>query len=159
MIIHSIDDGIISSCDKVKNFAKGLISPITAMFSSPKNFLAGAGMIAAGAALTIATGGAIAPLFIALGVTGGTVQLCTSMYKASKATTDIEAEMAWQGIGSGTSTVGLSLLGSKSALKSAGVDTKGIGFLKATAACFKQVPKAFLKVLFLLWVKCFKSEK
>lgn len=41
------------------------------MFSSAKNFLIGAGMIAAGAALTIATGGAIAPLFVVLGVTGG----------------------------------------------------------------------------------------
>ena len=33
---YSIDDGKISFGDKIKNFAKGLISPITTMFSSPK---------------------------------------------------------------------------------------------------------------------------
>ena len=142
---YSIDDGKISPKDKLKNFAKGLISPITALFSSPKNFLIGAGIIAAGAALTIATGGAIAPIFVALGVTGGAIQLGTSIYKASKATTDDEAKSAWQGMGAGTSAVGMSVLGSKAALKGAGVDTKGMGFLKATVECFKQVPSSVSK--------------
>ncbi len=142
---YSIDDGKISFGDKVKNFAKGLVSPITALFSSPKNFLIGAGMIAAGAALTIATGGAIAPLFVALGVTGGAIQLGTSIYKTSKATTDDEARQAYQGIGAGTSAVGMSVLGSKAALKGAGVDTKGMGFLRATVECFKQVPSSVSK--------------
>ena len=142
---YSVDDGKIPLGDKVKNFAKGLISPITAIFSSPKNFLIAAGMIAGGAALTIATGGAIAPLFVALGVTGGAVQLGKSIYKASKAATDDEAKQAWQGMGAGTSAVGMSVLGSKAALKGAGVDTKGIGFLKATLECFKQVPNSVSK--------------
>ncbi len=102
-------------------------------------------MIAAGAALTIATGGAIAPLLVALGVTGGAIQLGTSIYRASKATTDDEAIQAWQGMGAGTSAVGLSVLGSKAALKGAGVDTKGMGFLRATVECFKQVPSSVSK--------------
>lgn len=142
---YSIDDGKISTGDKIKSFGKGLISPITAIFSSPKNFLIGAGMIAAGAALTIATGGAIAPVFVALGVTGGAIQLGTSIYKASKATTDDEAKSAWLGMGAGTSAVGMSVLGSKAALKGAGVDTKGMGFLRATVECFKQVPSSISK--------------
>ena len=33
------DDGKISFGSKIKNIAKGIISPITTMFSSPKNFL------------------------------------------------------------------------------------------------------------------------
>lgn len=142
---YSIDDGKISFGDKLKNFGKGLITPITALFSSPKNFLIGAGIIAAGTALTIATGGAIAPLFVALGVTGGAIQLGTSIVKAHNATTDDEAKSAWLGMGAGTSAVGMSVLGSKAALKGAGVDTKGMSFLKATVECFRQVPSSVSK--------------
>ncbi len=142
---YSIDDGKISFGDKLKNFGKGLISPITNMFSSPKNFLIGAGMIAAGVALTVATGGAIAPLFVALGITGGTIQLGASIVKAHSATTDEEAKLAYQGIGTGTSAVGMSVLGSKAALKGAGVKTEGMGFLRATAECFRQVPSSVSK--------------
>ena len=142
---YSIDDGKISTKDKMKNFAKGLITPITAMFSSPKSFLIGAGMIAVGAGFTIATGGAIAPLMVALGVTGGALQLGTSVYKASKATTDEEAIKAWQGIGAGTSAVVGSVAGSKAALKGAGVNTKGMNSLTATIECFKQIPNSISK--------------
>lgn len=142
---YSIDDGKISFGDKLKNFGKGLITPITALFSSPKNFLIGAGIIAAGTALTIATGGAIAPLFVALGVTGGAIQLGTSIIKAHNATTDDEAKSAWLGMGAATSAVGMSVLGSKAALKGAGVDTKGMSFLKATLECFRQVPSSVSK--------------
>ena len=142
---YSVDDGKISLGDKLKNFAKGLVKPITAMFSSTKNFLIGAGMIAAGAAVTIATGGAAAPVFVALGVAGGAIQLCKGIYNASKAKTDDEAKAAWQGIGAGTSAVGMSVIGSKGALKGAGVDTKGMGFLKSTIECFKQVPSSVSK--------------
>lgn len=142
---YSFDDGVISDVEKIKNFGKGIISPITNMFSSPKNFLIGAGMIAAGAALTIATGGAIAPLFVALGVTGGAVQLGVSAYKVKTAKTDEEARQAWQGMGAGTSSIVGSVAGSKAALKGAGVDTKGMNALTATVECFKQVPNAASK--------------
>lgn len=142
---YSIDDGKISDKDKLENFCKGIISPITNLFSSPKNFLIGAGMLIGGAALTIATGGAVAPLFIALGVTGGAIQLGSSVYKASTATTDEEAKQAWQGIGAGTSSIGMSVAGSKSALKGAGINTNGMNPLTATAECFKQVPSATSK--------------
>lgn len=142
---YSKDDGKISFSDKLKNFGKGLISPITNIFSSPKNFLIGAGIMAAGAALTVATGGAIAPLFVALGVTGGAIQLGTSFVKAHNAKTDDEARAAYQGIGAGTSAVGMSVLGSKAALKGAGVDTKSMSFLKSTIECFKQVPNSISK--------------
>ncbi|MBQ3641390.1 hypothetical protein II906_05660 [bacterium] len=139
---YSVDDGKISFKDKLKNFAKGIVSPITTMFSSPKNFLIGAGMIAGGALLMVATGGAAAPALVALGVAGGAVQLGVGAYKAHNAKTDAEAEQAWQGIGAGTSAIAMSVAGSKAALKGAGVDTKGMGFLRATAECFKQAPKS-----------------
>lgn len=144
---YSTDDGKISTGDKAKNFVKGLISPITNMFSSPKNFLIGAGMIAGGVALTVATGGAIAPLFVAAGVTGGAIQLSKGIYNASNATTDAEAVAAWQGMGAGTTAIGLSVAGAKSALKGAGVETEGLNPFSATVECFKQSPKALSKTV------------
>ena len=47
-------DGKFSLWEAAKNFGKGLISPITGMFSSKKNFLIGAGMIIGGAVLVAA---------------------------------------------------------------------------------------------------------
>ncbi len=139
---YSIDDGKISFVDKIKNFTKGMISPITTLFSSPKNFATGMGIMAAGAALMIATGGAIAPALVGIGLTGGALQLGKSIYQASKATTDEEARNAWQGIGSGTSNVALSITGAKTSLKAAGVDTSKMNCLKATLECFKQIPSS-----------------
>lgn len=139
---YSIDDGKISFGDKLKNFGKGLISPITNMFSSPKNFLIGAGMMAAGIGLNIVTAGALLPVFVALGVTGGAVQLGVSAYKASTAKTDAEAEAAWKGLGAGTTAVGLSVAGAKGALRKTGIisETTKMNPLQATVKCFKSVP-------------------
>lgn len=142
---YSKDDGKISTKDKTKNFLKGIVSPITNMFSSPKNFLIGAGMIAGAALLITATGGAAAPILVAAGVVGGGIQFGASTYKAVIATTDDEARAAWQGIGAGTTSIVGSVLGAKSALKGAGVETKGMNALEATARCFKEVPKSFSK--------------
>lgn len=144
---YSIDDGKISFGDKLKNVGKGLISPITNMFSSPKNFLIGAGMMVAGAALMIGTAGAAAPILIAAGVTAGAVQLGTGAYKAATAKTDAEAEAAWQGIGAGTTSVGLSVLGAKTSLKAAGFadDAANMNMLQATAKCFKVAPSQAVK--------------
>lgn len=150
------DDGKISLSEKIKNFGKGLISPVTNLFKSPKNFLIGAAMIGAGAGLMAMTGGAAAPVMVALGVTMGTVQFGVGAYKAATARTDTEAETAWEGIGAGTTSVGLSVLGAKSALKAAKVDTTNLNPLQATIECFKKTPsqigksfanaKAFFKV-------------
>lgn len=142
---YSIDDGKISLGSKLKNFCKGLISPITNMFKSPKNFLMSVGMIAAGAALIAVTGGAATPILIAAGVTMGAVQLGTGAYKAATAKTDTEAEAAWQGMGAGTTSIGLSVLGAKKALKAAKIDTTGMNSLQATVKCFKASPGQFGK--------------
>ena len=142
---YSADDGEISPKDKFLNFCKGIVSPIKAMFSSPKNMAISVASIAAIGALTIATGGAIAPFLVAAGVAGGAVQLGTSAYKASKATTDEEARQAWQGIGAGTTAVVGSVAGAKGALKTANVNTQNMNFLQATVQCFKQVPNSLSK--------------
>ena len=144
---YSADDGKISFGDKLKNFGKGLISPVTNMFKSPKNFLIGAGMIIAGAALVVATGGAAAPVLVAAGVAGGAIQFGTSAVKAANAKTDAEAEQAWQGMGAGTSSVALSVAGAKTSLKAAGCvdDVSNMSALQATAQCFKAAPSQAVK--------------
>ena len=140
-----LDDGKISFGSKLKNFGKGLISPITSMFTSVKNFAIGAGMVAGGAILVAATSGAALPILIAAGITMGSVQLGAGIFKASIAKTDKEAESAWQGMGAGTSTIALSVAGSKSALKANGTDTTGMSYLETAVECFKQSPSSVSK--------------
>jgi|GEM_PF-2835035 len=138
---YSKDDGYISFTDKMTNFGKGLISPVTAMFSSPEAFLTGAAMIAGGALLIAATGGAAAPVLAAAGLGIGAFQFGKGAYNAYNAKTDEEARQAWQGIGAGTVSIGLSAAGAKTALKTAGIETKDMGAVKASIECVKQTPK------------------
>lgn len=139
-IDYSIDDGKISFGDKMKNFAKGVVSPITSMFKSPKNFLIGAATIAAGAALIVATSGVAAPVLVALGVTGGGLKFASSAIKAGRAKTDEDARKAWRGMGAGVGTVAGSVAGAKPALRAVGVETEGMSALNATINCFRLTP-------------------
>lgn len=134
------DDGKISGKEKLVNFGKGIVSPVTIMFKSPKNFAIGALGIAGSGLLIAATGGAIAPVMVAAGVVGGGIGLLKSGYSAINAKTDDEARKAWQELGLSTTTVAGSIAGSKAALKGAGIDTKGMNFLKSTIECFKSTP-------------------
>ncbi len=133
------DDGKISFKEKLKNFGKGLIAPIKTMFSSPKNIAITALSAAACAGLIAVTGGAAAPVLVALGITGGVFQIGKGIYKQATAKTDEQAQKAWQDIGSGTFTTGVSVFAAKSALKANKVDTKGMSTLKAVGKCFKDL--------------------
>lgn len=142
---YAADDGKISTADKVKSFLKGVVGPVTSMFSSPKNFATGALSMAAGAALIVATGGAAAPLFVAAGLVGGTIQFAKSAYGAAVATTDDEARAAWQGMGTGAGAVAGSVAGSKTALNAAGVNTAKTGIFTSVVECFKAIPSCLSK--------------
>ena len=142
---YAADDGKISTADKVKSFLKGVVSTVTSMFSSPKNFAIGALSMAAGAALIVATGGAAAPLFVAAGLVGGTIQFAKSAYGAAVATTDDEARAAWQGMGTGAGAVAGSVAGSKTALNAAGVNTAKTGIFASVVECFKAIPSCLSK--------------
>ena len=142
---YAADDGKISTADKVKSFLKGVVSPVTSMFSSPKNFAIGALSMAAGAALIVATGGAAAPLFVAAGLVGGTIQFAKSAYGAAVATTDDEARAAWQGMGTGAGAVAGSVAGSKTALNAAGVNAAKTGIFASVVECFKAIPSCLSK--------------
>ncbi len=136
------DDGKISFKEKIKNFGEGLVKPIKTIFSSPKNMAITAASIAGGAALIALTGGAAAPVMVAAGLVGGSVQVGKGIYKQVNAKTDNEARMAWQDMGSGTFTIGASAAGAKSSLKAAKVDgAKNMSTIKAIGKCLVDLPK------------------
>ncbi len=138
---NNLDDGKISFKEKVKNFGKGLIAPIKNIFSSPKNIAITAVSALGCAALIGLTGGAAAPVLVAAGLIGGGVQIVKGIQKQAKATTDAQAAQAWQDMGSGTFTVGVSALGAKASLKANGTNVSGMSTLKAAGKCIADVPK------------------
>ncbi len=140
------DDGKISFKEKVKNFGKGLIAPVKNMFSSPKNIAITAVSAVAGIGLIALTSGAAAPVMVATGLIGGGVQIGKGIYKQINAQTDDEAKQAWQEMGSGTFTAGVSAASAKSALKASGVsNTKDMSVFSAIGKCFKDTPKNIVK--------------
>lgn len=129
-------DGKFSLSEALKNFGKGLVSPITNMFSSPKNFLMGVGMIAGSALLIAATGGAAAPLLVAAGVATGAFQAGKGIYKMVTAKNGDDVEKAFYDVGGATSTIGLSVAGAKASLKQANIEAEELSLLSATKKCF-----------------------
>lgn len=148
--INGKDDGKISGSKKFEHFVKGIGNFFTGMFCgkdgkfSLKRTLTTVGIAAGAIALTVATGGAAAPFLVAAGVAIGGAQVIKGGIRASKATTDAEAQAAWEDIGAGATSIGVSMLGAKSALKSGGVAPKG-GMIKSTAQCFVESGKSTAK--------------
>lgn len=99
-----------------KNFGKGLIFPITGIFSSPKNFIMGTGMMAAAGALTIATGGAILPFWIGVGAATSAFQAVNTVRKIKDAKNGDEVEKAFFDTGVTISCTALTVVGAKPAL-------------------------------------------
>lgn len=129
-------DGKFSCSEAVRNFARGLISPITSMFSSPKNFLVGVGMTAGSMALIAATGGAAAPILVAAGIGIGAIQAGKAAYGIATAKNGDDIERAFYDVGGATSAIGLSAAGAKSALKQANMETEGLNLLNSIKKCF-----------------------
>lgn len=142
------NDKLDLSCNKkfnfreaMKNFGQGLVSPITGMFSSGKNFLIGAGTIVGSTALILATGGAAAPIFVALGASLGVIQAGKAAIKMAKAQNGDDVEKAFYDVGSATSTIGFSLWGAKPSLKQASIQTEGLNSFNAVKTCFTSIEK------------------
>ncbi len=148
---NSQDDGKISFNDKLANFGKGLAAPIHTMLSSPANFMLTLGAVAAGAGIIAITGGAAAPVFVAAGVIGGGASIINGIYRQSEAKTDNEAKEAWQEMGTGAFTAGMSVLGSKFAAKEAGMNGAGnFNRYQATLKSFQTLPENLSKTLSVL---------
>lgn len=130
-------DGKFSFVEAFKNLGRGLISPITSMFSSAKNFLIGTLMVLGATALTIATGGAILPVLIAVGVSFGAIQGGIGIYKIATAKNGDDVEKAFYDMGGAISSIGLSILGARTSLKQAGITTEQMSKMQAVVTCFK----------------------
>lgn len=141
----TFDDGKISVKNGFKHFLKGIISPIQTLLSSPKNLLIGTSAILATVALCAAFP-PLLPVMVALGVTTGTFQILKGGYEAISAKTDKDTEMAWENIGSGTFTLGTSILGAKNSLKAAGINkTENLNIFQSVLKCFKEIPNSITK--------------
>ena len=144
-----LDDGKISFGEKLKSFAKGLFCLLKSAINNP--VLTGA-TILAGAGLSVLTGGAILPVFIAAGLASGVGMIGYGAFKAATAKTDGNAKRAWETMGSGTFAVAASVTGAKSSLKAAEragvVGAEGadkLSLFQASKQNFTVVPEA-LKV-------------
>ena len=90
-------------------------------------------------------------------ILGGGATILNGIYMQSEAKTDDEAKQAWQEMGSGTFTAGLSVLGSKYAVKEAGIASAENRYA-ATLNCFKTLPENFGKTLSTLVTKFITGE-
>ena len=143
------DDGKLGFGETMESFGKGLAGLVKGAINHP---IATAATIGVGAVAVALTGGAILPVMIAAGATLGAGMIGVGAYNAATAETDAEAKKAWETIGTGTFTVGASVLGAKSALNQAnkaGVASaqgaKDMSIGKAFVQNFKSIPEA-LKV-------------
>ena len=118
------DDGKISFGQKMKNFGKGCVKFFTNMvtdkngkFSIGKTLTTAAIVVGTGI-LCVATAGTAVPVVLAtVGAGAAAIGVGKSAYKAATAKTDAEAAAAWQGMGSNTVALGLSVTGMKGAMK------------------------------------------
>ncbi|OGI01409.1 MAG: hypothetical protein A2Y25_00450 [Candidatus Melainabacteria bacterium GWF2_37_15] len=140
--IDRSNDGKFSGKEAAKNFGKGVISPVTSMFSSAANFAIGAGALAASTVLFFAIGGSAAPLLVTAGIVMGAVQAGTAIHKAVKAKNGDDKEKVFFDAGEATSSIGLSVSGARAALKLAGISTERLNLFSATGKCIKLSPKA-----------------
>lgn len=135
--VKKSNDGKFSFAEAMKNFGKGLVSPLTSMFQSSKSFLIGSATILGSVALVVATGGAAAPLLVAAGVGMGVIQAGKAAYNIAKAKNGDDIEKAFFDIGGATGALGLSLFGAKASLRQAGMETEGMNAFNGVAKCFK----------------------
>ncbi len=109
------NNGNISAAEKISHFAKGIGLTFTSMAKNWQHSLIGA--IGFGTLLTFCPTLSV-PLAV-LGTFAGAFQIGSSIIKASTATNNKDARLAYQGMGTGLLTFLPSFFGCKSALKTA----------------------------------------
>lgn len=123
-------------------FLKGLLSPITSLFSSKKNFLVGLGLIVGGAVLCALTGGAILPAFICFGTAFGAIQATRGVHCILTAKNSQEIETGIEKLGESAFCVVSSYYGATNALRCAGYQSVGINRTQAVLSCFRNLPSS-----------------
>lgn len=133
---HTATEKEFNVSNAAKNFFKGLISPVTNLLSSKKNMAIGAAMVV-GSALAIAAVPPLAPILTVAGLIYGGVCAAKFAYKEISAKNNAERENAFYDLGEGTSTVGLSMLGAKSALRTVNIGSKEMSAASASLKCLQ----------------------
>lgn len=108
------DDGQIDTMSKVGNFLQGIGKTVKNMVTTalqPKNWLKTA--LTIGVCCIPVVGPAVGAGLACWGIYSGGKQVINAVQLAESATTDAEAKAAWENIGGGTFTVGLSVVGLK----------------------------------------------
>jgi hypothetical protein len=137
-----------------KAIFKGLVSPLTDPFQSTSKFCFTLAMFILHAGIIAATGGAAAPVFLALGAGMALYQAGKGGHELKNAKTPEEKEKALTSLGASIANIGLLGVGAKPALKEAsaagvelpkGVDPENSSTLKSTWDSFKLIPNAIKK--------------
>ncbi|MCR5265595.1 MAG: hypothetical protein K6E29_03265 [Cyanobacteria bacterium RUI128] len=114
------DDGKIGIFGALKNIGKGVWNFITSPFKNEKGeWSLGStlkSVLIAGAFIAgnVLTGGALTPILLATGAVVGGVGAVKAGYNIATATTDAEAEAAWQSMGSSAATLAATAVGARS---------------------------------------------
>ncbi len=116
------DDGKIGflsvAWNTIKGAGKTLVNGVKGMFTDKEgNFSIGKTLLSAATIAACIAFPAVGVVACGIGATMGAVQLGKGVYKAATAETDAEAKQAWQDVGGGALTVGLSVAGAKSGMK------------------------------------------
>lgn len=133
--------------DASKYFIKGLGSAVTTIFESPKNFVTGLAFLGGITAAMILTQGALAPMFIAMGLVFGTYDLLKGASTLYNARDNGDKKKAFYYLGAGTSDLGLSLIGAKASLKEAGIPDKEISMIQGVKKTVKTLPDSINKTI------------
>lgn len=121
------DDGSIGFWGATKNFLKGAVKFVTSPFTDEngkfslgktlKTLAIGAAVI--GLNMIPGVGQVLTPALLAVGFGAGAVGMAKAGVRIASATTDAEAEAAWQSMGSSTATVAATVVGAKAYAKGA----------------------------------------
>ena len=140
--------------ESMKAAFKGFISPLTDPFESTNKFCFTLAMFILHAGIIAATGGAAAPVFLALGAGMALYQAAKGGYEFKKAKTPEEKEKAITSMGASFANILLLGVGAKPALKEAvegkvplseGHNLEKSGVFKDTWENFKLIPAAIRK--------------
>lgn len=150
----SASQSSLTPWQSIKAAVKGFVSPLTDPFQSTNKFCFTLAMFILHAGIIAATGGAAAPVFLALGAGMALYQAVRGGREFKKAQTPEEKEKAMTSLGASFANILLLGVGAKPALKEAhagkvelseGHDLQKSGVFKDTWENFKIIPAAIRK--------------
>ena len=133
------NDGKFSFKQAMKNYFKGLVSPVTSMFKSVKSFALGVGLMVAGIGLASI---GLGPVLVAAGFAIGTLQALRAIYKGFTAENGDGVEKAFMKQVLLLQLLVFLVVGAKAALRSKNITTERFTQKKAIIDCFKQINKS-----------------